>query len=358
MLLRVAPFYMAGGIGVGTGFAEYSRPMDRDATRQAAIGALRDDYGLNVTELVRLALGADGEAEAYRARTADGRSWFAKLRFGALEASSATIPRFLFDSGIEQVIPPEVTRTGALWADLEAARLVVHPFVEGQSGLKAPFEAARWLELGAALARIHALDLPPALAAGVQRETYTDRWRRIVDAYLERAQSDTFADPVAGELAAFFASRAEEVSGLVARADDLAARLRERPLDPVLCHSDLHAGNMLLGADGRLHIVDWDAPIFALPERDLMFAGGSQGFIGHAPEEEEHLLRRGYGLAPDPAALAYYRYERIIQDLASWGAEVLSGRSREARRRDALRRIRVNFEPGSTLDAARRSDPG
>jgi spectinomycin phosphotransferase len=328
--------------------------VNLDATRQAAVAALRDEYGQSVPSLKRLPLGADGEAEVYRAETAEGRPWFVKLRFGGLDPCSATIPRFLFDHGVEQVIPPEVTRSGALWVDLEGARLLVYPFVEGHNALRTPFEARHWVELGTALARIHALELPPALAAGVQRETYTDRFRRIVDGYLVRARSESFADPVLAELAAFFASRTKEIAEFIARTDELAAELRRRSTDTVLCHTDLHGGNMLLAADGRLRIVDWDAPILAPPERDLMFAGGSQGFIGHTWQEEESLLQRGYQSPPDPTALAYYRYERIIQDLASWGADVFALR---ADRADALRRIQVNWEPEGTLEAARRADP-
>jgi spectinomycin phosphotransferase len=35
-----------------------------------------------------------------------------------------------------------------------------------------------------------------------------------------------------------------------------------------------HAGNVVVGADNELTIVDWDEPILAPKERDLMFIGG------------------------------------------------------------------------------------
>src|SRR5262249_41161569 len=120
----VAPFYRVAKIGVGSRSGGYSRPVNLDATRQAAIDALGNEYGIDVTELKRLPLGADGEAEVYRADTSEGRPWFVKLRFGGLDPATATIPRFLFDRGVAQIIPPEVTRAGALWVDLERARLL------------------------------------------------------------------------------------------------------------------------------------------------------------------------------------------------------------------------------------------
>ena len=48
-----------------------------------------------------------------------------------------------------------------------------------------------------------------------------------------------------------------------------------------------------------------------------MFIGGGQGFAGLTPQEEEGLFYRGYGEAQiDPVAPAYYRYERIVEDIA------------------------------------------
>jgi spectinomycin phosphotransferase len=90
---------------------------------------------------------------------------------------------------------------------------------------------------------------------------------------------------------------------------------RSRPLEPVLCHSDIHAGNLLLTSDGDLYIVDWDNPILALKERDLMFIGGGVAGIWNKAREEA-LFYQGYGSSDiNLIALTYYRYERIIQAL-------------------------------------------
>ena len=37
----------------------------------------------------------------------------------------------------------------------------------------------------------------------------------------------------------------------------------------VLCHSDIHAGNVLLGGNETIYIVDWDDPIMAPKELSL-----------------------------------------------------------------------------------------
>jgi spectinomycin phosphotransferase len=84
-------------------------------------------------------------------------------------------------------------------------------------------------------------------------------------------------------------------------------------LEYVLCHSDIHAGNILMEATGALYIVDWDNPILAPKERDLMSIGGGQFGNVHTAQEEA-LFYRGYGQTQiDPVALAYYRYERLFK---------------------------------------------
>ena len=54
--------------------------------------------------------------------------------------------------------------------------------------------------------------------------------------------------------------------------------LETRFPDFIVCHFDIHAGNILIDDDGSLYIVDWDDPILAPKERDLMYIGG--GLLG------------------------------------------------------------------------------
>jgi spectinomycin phosphotransferase len=125
----------------------------------------------------------------------------------------------------------------------------------------------------------------------------------------------------------------------------------------VLCHGDIHAGNVLIDAHERLSIVDWDNPILAPKERDLMYAGGAQFGQARTLEAEERLFYQGYGsTAVDARVLAYYRYERIIEDIAAYCNEVLLKEDGGADRMQAVQYVRSNFEPGGTLEAAHRGD--
>jgi spectinomycin phosphotransferase len=151
--------------------------------------------------------------------------------------------------------------------------------------------------------------------------------------------------------------RWREIRVLMARAQQLALQLQSQELELVLCHADLHAGNLLVENDGTLYIIDWDEILLAPKERDLMYIGG--GLLGgwRSPAEEEALFYQGYGSSEiDPVALAYYRYERIIQDLAIYSEELLSVHGSREEREQSFRYMASNFNPGGVLEIARLSD--
>jgi hypothetical protein len=53
----------------------------------------------------------------------------------------------------------------------------------------------------------------------------------------------------------------------------------------VLCHADRHGWTVLVRGDDEVAIVDWDEPLLAPKERDLMFVGAASDASGATPEE-------------------------------------------------------------------------
>ena len=295
-----------------------------DIHDERILNCLREVFGLLAARLEFLPLGADLNTAVYRAVTTDGTPYFVKLRRGDFDESAVTLPRYLSDQGIVQIIAPLVAQSGQLWAALTPFTLILYPFIEGRDGYEIDLSASHWRELGAALKRIHTTEIPPALKRGIRQETYSPQWREAVRTFLSVVEDQSYNDPIAAELAAFLKLKRHEILDLIERAERHAATLKTRPPEFVLCHSDLHARNVLIASDNNLYIVDWDQPIFAPKERDLMYPGGAQGFTGHTPEEEEALFYEGYGRAEVfPVALAYYRCERIVEDIAAYCEQLL-----------------------------------
>ncbi len=328
------------------------KPQIQDETIRACVQL---EYGLQRVRVEFLPLGNDQDSAVYRVDVDNGTSYFLKLRSGAFDQNSVMLPKFLSDQNITQIIAPILTTTAKPWTKLEPFNVMLYPFVDGKDGYKIALSDRQWQDFGAALKRIHTATIPPTMLETIPRETYSGRWREVVKSFLERV-TEVFTEPVAAKLAVFLKSKRQEILELLSYTERLAHNLQARDLELVICHSDLHAGNLLIASDG-FYIVDWDNPIFAPKERDLMFVGGGQMNNFRSPLEEEKLFYLGYGATQlDAVALSYYRFERIVQDIAAYCEQLfLSDQSGEDREQ-AFRYLIANFLPGGVLEISKRAD--
>ncbi len=287
-----------------------------DIPNEKISACLKDEYNLQVNHIEFLPLGADFNTAVYRITTNTNIAYFLKLRNGRFNKITIKLPKFLHDQGITQIIPPIETTRGQLWGTVAPFKTILYPFVAGQDGYESRMSQHHWETFGKTLKQIHITTIPTTFARHIRRETYSAKGRDAVKAFLNQVDNDNFDDATATKLAAFLRGNRAQVSDLVLRAETLAQRLQEQPPQFIMCHSDIHAGNILIGADGNLYIVDWDELILAPKEKDLMYIGGGLLASGRAPQEEESLFYQAYGQTEINAiALAYFRYERIIQDI-------------------------------------------
>lgn len=328
-----------------------------DLSDEAIISCLQAEYGMQMVDIAFLPVGGDLSTAVYCAVADDATPYFCKLRRDVFDEISVEIPKYLSEQGIAQIIPPFTTKTGELWAKLDTFRLVLYPFVEGTSGYEVELSERQWADFGAALKRAHSAFIPSVLRRKIRQESYSPEWRERCRHVIYRLDRETFNDPITVDMAVFLSPKREMILEAVERAENLAGALASRPMEFVLCHSDVHPGNLFIDTKGSLFIVDWDYPMLAPKERDLMFIGGGQGFMPYIAEQEEMLFYRGYGKSQlDPLALAYYRYERGITDIAVECERVLSNALVEQDRAKALAILQLYFLPGCTIEMAYKSD--
>jgi spectinomycin phosphotransferase len=316
------------------------------------IAQLSEEYGLRAADLSFLPLGADTGTAVYRVVADDARAYFLKLRGGPFDEMTVAVPSFLSSQGIRQIIAPLTTPAGRLWSTLDDFTLTLYPFLAGDDGYAGPLSEPHWVELGAALKRIHTAPLTAALSRALPRETYSPHWRQQVRAFQSQLRGGRYPDPVAAELAAFMNANAAAVHELVSAADQLSQSLQGRTPESILCHADLHAGNLLIAQNGSLFIVDWDTALLAPKERDLMFVGSGLGPAWDQPQTAAWFYQ-GYGPAdPDLTALAYYRCERIVQDIATYCDQILSTTENGPDRAQGLLYLMSSFQPNGVVDIA------
>lgn len=326
----------------------------------AIADALSRDYGLAASAVTYLALGHDSAAWAYRAETGDGAVYFVKLRRLPLDAAVALVPRMLDRRGATGILAPVPTRDGAPYATIGEYGVVVQPFVGGHTGMEQPLTKEQWVAFGAAARRIHDTALDAPVVETVPRETFRPKWDGVIRAWAdardldERIASERPADEIGAATQQLWRRNRDEIRAVVDRAEALGTVALATRGERVVCHADLHTGNVIIDARGGLRIVDWDEVVIAPRERDLMFVVGGGISRDLVPPEAEHAFLAGYGAVDvDRTALGYYKHAWAVQDIAGYGGVAFArGDLAFGTRREALRILRTLFAPGEIVELA------
>ncbi|KAF1017392.1 MAG: Stress response kinase A [Stenotrophomonas maltophilia] len=330
------------------------------ASNARIIELLQQSYGIVANAVVPRPVGADAHASVYRI---DARQcqWWLKCRSYQVHAGVWDSLHWLrTEQGIEEIVAPWPALTGGASVQRWGLQFTLFPYVKGVSGFEAALSCAQWRRLGDVMRRLHTAQLPAELKAGLPAVLLDRAALDTVGGWLQQpAALPEPRDAFGRRFLGIWQQQRGRIEQLQARAEQLYAQLQgERP--PLhLCHTDLHAGNLLMAPDGGLFLIDWDGLSLAPRERDLMFIGGAVG--GRWGREQPLGFAEGYaGPAGDPRWIAWYRYWRVLQDLIEFQQALLAAGAEKRPvplRRQSLQFLGEQFAPGNVFDAAARAVP-
>lgn len=287
------------------------------------IDAVREQYGIDLARLTFLPAGES--SYCYRGEAKDGSRFFLKLPriteppegLDRLDRS-LTLARLLHDGRLFTSLPcPLRAATGMLRASCGPFSLVVTPFLEGTNLDDAPRPPDRLVPaLARAVAAIHLATkaIPGDLLPSVEGLELPDVGPLIA----ALARPETSRRPAEQALVDLVMPRAGELTRRSEDLRDLAGRMRDVNVGHVLCHTDLIGGNLLVGEDGEVSILDWDLAQFAPPEFDLYL---------FEPDLLGPLLdtyRRHVGpVRLDGDLMALINYRRNLDDLLDWATRIM-----------------------------------
>lgn len=332
--------------------------MKRKIDQSHIIDCLNTNYGIAVDTLTFLPLGADINASVYKAETCDGETYFLKLKYGHHSDISVTLLAWLQTSGIQQIIPPIKTIDSKLTQYIHDFTLTVYPFVDGKNGFCCHLTDDQWVVLGKVLKQVHELDVPPSIKDQIMKETYPSKWREAVRSLDAHVDKDLGRDETTLKMQRFMEEHKAIIHRLVNRSEALNQMVQKQNPKFVLCHSDIHGGNVLIDENGAIYIVDWDEPIMAPKEHDLMFIGGGVANVWNDLREEEFFYK-GYG-SPNinKVILAYYRHERIVKDIVEYSQALLLVSAGGEYRLEMYKQFTDMFKPNGVVDIAFKTDEG
>jgi spectinomycin phosphotransferase len=317
-----------------------------------------EHYDLEGATLEFLPVGKDNRTGVYRAVSRQGIPYLLKVRSGPFYEASCLIPHYLRDQGITSVVAPLPTRSNSMWARIGEWTVILYPFIDGYTGWTPPMTTPQWKAVGAALDQIHGVNPPSSVEyPSLRRETFDPAGYRLSVGDIE---AQHIQSPGCGryeqELCSVWLAHESIIHTAVSEMEVLAAVLREHSGPFVACHADLHPGNIIRSQGDQVFLIDWDEVMLAPRERDFLF-------VGVVPERASGLLEPtvspfliGYGqMEIDWAALTYYLWERVVQDLIAFAEEVFRRDDlSEADKADAVMLSRsILSEKGDEVDKAR-----
>ncbi|MEU1590446.1 aminoglycoside phosphotransferase family protein [Micromonospora sp. NPDC005710] len=320
--------------------------MVRDVARQVA-DRVRAGFGLRLSTMEPVTSGADEHARLWRAQATDGARYAVKLSGGGTPAG-LVVTAYLAEQGVPGIVAPLRTDDGHLSIDQDGRRLTVVPWISDQRALDGPMTPAHWHAYGEVLAAVHEVPVTDELSrllpvGGAAYPAIVTATRAMAERMRDPAD---LADPLVADLAGVWSAVADRLGVLTGEVERRAVDTRDRSGPHVVCHGDPHLGNLLLGADGQVWLIDWDDAVLAPPECDLMFVRG--GVLAFAPitAAQQRAVFAGYGRTDvDPVRLAWFLAVRALDDLSDWTRQALDVEAAAADRARAARIVRGLVSP-------------
>lgn len=314
------------------------------------------NYGIEIIRLLSLPWGADSNASVFKAIANNQKEYFVKLIRGHAQVRSYFVQKLMKDNGVDNIILPIFTNKGHASIEDNDTTIVVYPFIHGENGFNKNLALDQWRTFGKILRHIHDIDVPLSIQKQISHTDYTSRWRKAVRDLYKLKETIQVQDQIAKHFQLFIKENASLIHQLVERAEQLARKIKNQSFSLVLCHGDLHGGNILIDKDGTLYIIDWDNPCMAPKERDLMFIGGGVGNVWNQPHEVEAFFE-GYGKTEiNSLLLSYFRCERIVQDVAEYAQQILYTSAPHKKKSEAYQHFISQFASNGVIEIALKID--
>lgn len=281
---------------------------------------VREDFGLDVAELLPVGHGADLAAQVWKAATVSNT--YAVKWSGAGTNTGHQVAAYL--SALPGIPEPVRTTEGGLWSFHGKKRLTVTPWIDGARAADTGLTIEQWMEYGVLLQRVHSSEPPERVRDALPRYSPVNaRIPALAEQLQARLTTQAPEDDIEAELATIWKQHQDTITGL------LTARPPEPTGRRVVCHADPHLGNVLYTAD-QVYLIDWDDVVLAPREQDLMFMLGGMGSLGPTTPEQLTAFFAGYSdVDLNQEAIAYYRNARALEDVALWAEQTITGPDRE-----------------------------
>jgi len=296
-------------------------------SKNKLIFTVQQGYGLEIENIVFLLRGFGGDC--YRAESLTGINYFLKLHDPAANQMMAASSRAFYlplmhQLSVKRILPdipcPLQTLEGALSLKIGENELVVTNFIEGELVGFGELPEAILICLAEKIGILH------GSSANLEFEQpFIDQFeivfeRDLVQSFDTLSRLPKNATPGQKSLQEIILPRKAQIIADLERLKELQTYTRNTRKPKVVCHTDLHGGNLMTDRQGVLYILDWENALIAPPEHDLFFFAGERGFWDLF---WPHYTRHFPAASIDPGLLRFYFYRRALEDITDFIFRIL-----------------------------------
>ena len=278
-------------------------------------------YGLPLQSITFFPEGED--SYGYIVTSETGEKYFAKASTSVPNSRLQVASRLRNQCDISGIVAPLETQNGELSVPWQNFRVALFPFIEGKSRwdlwkVGKDFTDAELSQTAALLATIHGCT--DAVASNnLTVATYDLPLRQELHIVLEAPRKIPPQNRYQKQLIEAIAQHRSEILQTLERYDSLGRSASALQTPFVITHGDPTPGNLILDAENRLHIIDWDGVCLGPLEKDLV------SFTGERFEVvlEGYLAERRNGTALYADIFGFYIYEWTLNEIRDYGTKIL-----------------------------------
>jgi spectinomycin phosphotransferase len=302
---------------------------------EALIPVISTAYGIDIDHIDFLFSGWGGYC--YKITAGSDSQYFLKLNDPdtddgvAVSSKDFYLPLMdqLHRKGILPDIPhPIPTLDGNFYLNIESQKIVVTNFIEGECIGYGKLSAGIITEMAGMVGILHS-STPDLIFDHPFIESFKTGFIPMLVEHFGRLETTTNFDcPGILLLQDTLLPWKTNLFKTIKRLSDLQSQVRTKNPIMVVCHTDLHGGNLMRDKNGILYLLDWENAMIAPREQDMIF------FLGDTDYRELFwtiYLSHVGKVEIDPTILAFYFFRRAMEDVAGFVFRIMRGDGTEDR---------------------------
>ncbi len=244
-------------------------------------------------------------AKVYERQRSSVQSWINRMD------KYMPVTFWLYENSLlkDKMAVPILTVNGAYKVETPDYVLVVFPLIKGTAMGETRLDRKQIHQLASALAELHSYDSYISIPTDLITEDYSLPFLSELSAMLDLRKMPE-------DLVEILKTYYSTIKGGIEILKEMARYLKNSNLHKVLCHTDLHGGNLMW--DNNLILIDWEGMRLAPVEADLfIFTEGF--FFDYASDEfmsEYKSIKKDY--EENTEAMLFYCLRRRLEDISEF----------------------------------------